>query len=66
MPLLALATNRLLSLINNYKIWQHGLLFSGNRSEVMGTVICTRQFLKGLDFLNRLVQINTVGSHRIH
>lgn len=51
MPLLALAINRLLSLINNCKIWQHGLLFfSGNRNEVMGTVKCTRQLLKGLDF----------------
>jgi len=49
-PLLALATSRLLSLINNRKIWQHGALFSGNRNEVMGTVMCTRQMLKGRGF----------------
>lgn len=38
-PLLALATNRPLSLINNCKIWQDRLLFSGNRNEVMEPVI---------------------------
>lgn len=65
-PLLALATSRLLSLINNCKIWQHGLLFFWKQKWSHGDSETYQAVAKRTGLSNGPVPINSVGSHRMH